>query len=108
MRTTYAVIWREPDGQRCVGRLALGADALHLDGRASDGPSVERRLGYDEVRRVRIQHRRSERLGGRPTLVIDRADGSYVVASAVVGAGVLQELVDRVSELRLSYGGPDL
>jgi hypothetical protein len=108
VETTYAVTWREPDGPTYVGRLTLGADALRLDGRASDGPTVGRRLGYEELRRVRMEHRGSDRLDGRPTLVIDRADGSYRVTSAVIGAGILQELVDRVSELRSSYGGANL
>lgn len=102
MKTTYAVKWREPDGQRYVGRLTLTSKALRLEGRAGDGSTVERQVGYDELREVRVGQVGADRLDGRPTLVLVRADGSYSVASAVMGAGILHELVDRVSELRLA------
>ena len=41
--TTYAVKWREPDGQTFVGRLALGPRALRLDGRRRGGERAARR-----------------------------------------------------------------
>ena len=49
--TTYAVKWREPDGQTFVGRLALGARTFRLVGRTpgADGPTVDRQIGYDEL-----------------------------------------------------------
>lgn len=101
--TTYAVKWREPDGQTFVGRLALGARALLLDGRrrgASEAP-VERRFGYEELRGLRIGNTAADRLDGRPALVIERADGPYLVADAGLGAPIVQELVERLSDLRL-------
>jgi hypothetical protein len=33
--------------------------------------------------------------------VVERADGQYLVASAGMGAGIVQELVERIAELRL-------
>jgi hypothetical protein len=100
--TTYAVKWREPDGQTFVGRLALGPRALRLigRGRGAGGSAVERRIGYDELRGLRIGSRGAERLDGRPSLVVDRADGSYLVADAGLGAPVVQELADRLTDLR--------
>ena len=101
--TTYAVKWREPDGQTFVGRLALSARALLLDGRrrgASEAP-VERRFGYEELRGLRIGNTAEDRLDGRPALVIERADGPYLVADAGLGAPIVQELVERLTDLRL-------
>jgi hypothetical protein len=102
MNTTYAVKWREPDGSTYVGRLALGPRALWLEGRASDGPVVDRHIGYEEVQGLRIAHKGADRLDDRPALVVDRADGPYLVTSTAMGAGILQELVDRLASLRLA------
>ena len=102
MKTTYAVKWREPDGQTYVGRLAFGSRTLQLEGRGADGPAVDRQIGYDEVRAVGVGSRRADRLDGRPSLVVERADGRYLVTSAGAGAGIVQELVDRLAELRLA------
>jgi hypothetical protein len=98
---TYAVKWREPDGATFVGRLALDARDLHLDGRLAgvDGPSVQRRFGYDELSGLQIGSR-TDRLDGRPAVVVDRAEGRYLVADAGIGALIVHELVDRIAELR--------
>ena len=100
--TTYAVKWREPDGQTFVGRLAFDPRAIRLvgRGRGAEGAPVERRIGYDELRGLRIGSGGADRLDGRPSLVVDRADGSYLVADAGLGAPVVQELADRLSDLR--------
>lgn len=102
--TTYAVKWREPDGQTFIGRLALGPRALRLDGRrrGAEGPAVERQFGYDELQGLRIGSRGAERLDGRPALVVERRDGAYLVADAGMGAPIVQELVDRLADLRLA------
>ena len=94
--------WREPDGQTYLGRLTLGLRTLRLEGREPDGPAVDRQIGYDEVRAIRVGGNGPDRLDGRPTLVVERADGPYLLASAGMGAGIVQELVERLSELRLA------
>ena len=93
--------WREPDHQTYVGRLTLGPRTLRLEGREPDGPAVDRQIGYEEVRNLRVGSSGPGRLDGRPTLVVERADGQYLVASAGMGAGIVQELVERIAELRL-------
>ena len=95
---TYAVKWREPDGQTFIGRLVLGPLALSLDGRLRGGeePPVNRQFGYEELRTLRIGGR--GRLEGRPALVVERLDGTYLVADAGMGAPIVQELADRLSE----------
>lgn len=101
---TYAVKWREPDGKTYVGRLALGPRTLRLDGRrrGAEEPPVNRQFGYEELRGLRIGSRGAERLDGRPALVVERPDGAYLVAGAGMGAPIVQELVDRLAELRLA------
>ena len=100
--TTYAVKWREPDGQTFIGRLALGPRTLRLVGRkpGAEGPTVDRQIGYSELRGLRIGSRGPDRVDGRPALVVDRANGAYVVADAGMGAPIIQELVDRLAHLR--------
>ena len=102
MKVTYAVKWREPDGRTYLGRLALGPRTLSLEGREPDGPVVDRQIGYEEVQGLRVTSHGPDRLDGRPTLVVERADGPYLVTSAGMGAGIVQELVDRLAELRLA------
>lgn len=102
--TTYAVKWREPDGQTFIGRLALGPRALRLEGRrrGAEGPAVERQFGYEELQGLRMGSRGADRLDGRPALVVERPDGAYLVTDAGMGAPIVQELVDRLADLRLA------
>ena len=100
MKTTYAVKWREPDGQTYLGRLALGARVLNLEGRQRDGPAMNRQIGYEEILSLRIGSRGADRLDGQPALVVERADGRYLVTSAGLGAGIVQEVADRLAGLR--------
>jgi hypothetical protein len=101
--TTYAVKWREPDGQTFIGRLAFGPRALRLEGRrrAAPGAAVNRQFGYEELQ-VRIGSGGSDRLDGRPALVVERREGAYLVADAGMGAPIVRELVDRLVDLRLA------
>ena len=102
--TTYAVKWREPDGQTFIGRLTLGPLTLRLDGRrrgVEESP-VSRQFGYEELRGLRIGSRGADRLDGRPALVVERPDGTYLVAGTGMGAPIVRELVDRLADLRPS------
>jgi hypothetical protein len=100
MKATYAVKWREPGGQTYLGRLALGARTLGLVGRGSDGPVINKQIGYEEILGLRIGSRGADRLDGQPALVVERADGRYLVTSAGMGAGIVHEVVDRLADLR--------
>ncbi len=98
--TTYAVKWREPDGRTYLGRLALRPRTLILEGRQRDGPAVDRHFGYEEILSLRIGSRGADRLDDQPALVMERADGRYLVTSAGMGAGIVQEVADRLAGFR--------
>jgi hypothetical protein len=98
---TYAVKWREPDGQTFIGRLSLGPRTLLLDGRRRgvDEPAVNRQFGYQGLQGLRIRSRAADRLDGRPAFVVERPEGDYLVADAGLGAPIIQELVERLAVL---------
>jgi hypothetical protein len=95
MQSSYAIKWREPNGDSHVGRLELGPRALRLVG---DG--VERQFGYEELSGLRIGHDAAERVDGRRSVVLERANGPYHLTSSAFEAGVLHEVVDRLADLR--------
>lgn len=100
--TTYAVKWREPDGRTYVGRLALGARTLNLvgRGRGAKAASVDRQISYSELRGLRVGHDAAERLDGRPALVVEGAEGHYLIADPGMGLPMVQEVADRLTALR--------
>jgi hypothetical protein len=102
MKTSYAVKWREPDGRTFLGRLEFAPKALILEGRNGSAGSIRRTIDFDELRSFRIGRQEGDRLNGQLTVVVERPGGDFLIASTVIHAGVLQELVQRLAELRLS------
>ena len=104
---TYAVRWREPDGRHFVGRLSFGAAELRLDGRQqeSTGVVVVREFGFDELRAATVDGRTVERLDGRPAVVVEGVDGRYLISSVGMGAPIVQEIVDRLADVRAAAPG---
>jgi hypothetical protein len=101
MKTSYAVKWREPNGHMYLGKLELEPTSLVLQGRNGGERAVRRTIAFDELCGFRLGLTEAERLDGRPTLVVERPGGDVLITSAVMHAGVLQELVHRLAELRL-------
>ena len=93
--------WREADGPIHLGCLELRATALLLDGRENGGAAVHRSLAYDDLTGVRTERWRANGHTGQPALVLERPGGAVLVTSAVMHAGVVQELVDRLAVLAL-------
>jgi hypothetical protein len=84
-----------------LGRLDFGPTALVLEGRDGTEKAVVRTIDFEGLDGFRLGQSDGERLDGKPTLVVVRAGGDLLVTTAIVHAGVLQELVHRLSELRL-------
>lgn len=96
-RRSYAVVWRGPDGVAQPGRLAVADAALRFEG--GRGRLSTLTVPYSDLAAVRPA-RLAERLGGRPTLVLERRDGRRPVRLAAVGgAGTVAELLDRLTAL---------
>ena len=106
MQTSYAVKWRESSGHTFLGRLDFGPTALVLEGRDGAADAIVRTIEFEELDGFHLAQSSGDRLDGKPTLVVERAGGDVLVTSAVVHAGVLQELVHRLSTLRLVALGP--
>ena len=95
---SYAVVWQEDDGAVYAGKLELDPGALHLDGLSRRGEPRHRDILYRAVGHVRTA-RSTERIGGRPTLVIDvQGNGGHPLrVGSVGGSGLLSELAERLS-----------
>jgi hypothetical protein len=96
MGIDYAVSWKEPDGSLGSGRLEVGAQALLLDGR--NGAPVKRAIPYEEISGFRVA-RSSERLKGRPTLLVDLLSEGSLRIAGVAQPGIVSELAARLSAL---------
>jgi hypothetical protein len=83
----YAVLWSEDGGVPTIGRLELSAGCIRLGG-------IE--VAYREIAEARIDRSTRVRLAGRPTLVLERRDGSVLRVASFDGAGSLHELVERL------------
>lgn len=96
MRITYGVVWQEDGAPLSRGKLELLPDALHLDGVTGSTPAV-REIAYDDLAAVRVGRAASERLDGRPTLMLELGSGARVVIASVAQSGIATELVERLS-----------
>jgi hypothetical protein len=95
----YAVVWSLPDGRRVVGSLELLPDRLRLDGRAADGSRCRRELSYESLAAARIGRVGSERLAGRPALVLERRGSKPLLIGDADRGGALGELAERLCRL---------
>ena len=96
---SYAVVWGEPD-RLASGGLTFVPEGIRLEGKHLLGGSAASLLvARDELRSVRIGRAQHERIGGRPALIVELADGRTVSIRAP-GPGILTELADLLGVLR--------
>ena len=100
MRITYGVVWQEGEGPLARGKLELLPNALRLDGVAGSAHTV-REIPYEELSAVRVGRAGSERLDGRPTVLVDLVSGRRVVVASVAQSGIAAELVERLTGVTL-------
>lgn len=103
MRTTYAVTWQEQDSPPHSGRLELRPRGLCFEA-VENGDArtpIVREVGYEDVAEVRIGRVVADRIGGRPTLVVERRAGGSVRIASVAQAGIVSELAERLAALVL-------
>jgi hypothetical protein len=106
MRTTYGVIWQNGRMLSHAGKLELDAAGIRLEGAGAEGQAFVEELAYREVAGVRIARSRSDRLEGRPTLVLDRVDGEALRVASVSQSGVVAELAERLCTLTAALPQP--
>ncbi len=88
---SYAIVWRENEGEAFAGRLALAADCVVLSGATAGARESERRLGYEDLADVRLERR------DRPLLVLLGPGGNRVEITSLDGAGALHELAEQLA-----------
>lgn len=99
MRATYAVTWEEKDSRPHSGRLELGPRGVTFEA-VDNGEArtpISREIPYGDVTEVRIGRSEAERIGGRPTLVVERRAAGPVRIASVVQAGIVSELAERLA-----------
>lgn len=106
MQSSYGVVWCEGTLPLASGKLELRADALHLDGMAR-GRHVSHDVAYDSFVTVRVGRSTAERIGGRPSLVLERRSGLPIAIASVSQPGVVAELAERLADAgRAGFSSP--
>lgn len=90
---SFAVIWSESNRRPGVGKLELEPAGLRFEGRQTH------RVSYEDIDSVHIARNSTERIAGRPALVLDLVVGGPLRIGTVSGVGVLSELAERLGRL---------
>jgi hypothetical protein len=99
MKTSYSVVWREGKGPLARGKLEFLSQRLRLDGM---GPAcaTSSEIDYGDLAGVRVGRAASDRIDGRPSLVLERRGGDPLAIASVVEPGMVGELAERLTALR--------
>jgi hypothetical protein len=98
MRSTgYAAVWQD-GGPAMAGRVVVDASALDFEG-AGRGRHASRHIPYTTIASTRLGRGPGDRVGGRPALVVELADGE-VIRIATPELGALYELAEAVKSER--------
>lgn len=100
MKASYAVTWQEGAGPVRHGKLELRPRTLVLEGSNCSGPPQRRDIAYDEVTSAQITRVSSERLSGRPTLLVDRRGKTSLRIAGIAQPGIISELAESLTVLR--------
>jgi hypothetical protein len=96
MRPTYGVVWHEGSLPPATGLLELRSREIKLEGLADARPT-EREIAYESLVGVHIGRAPEERIGGRPTLVLERRSGLPIRVTTVVQSSLVAELAERLA-----------
>ncbi len=101
---SYAVLWSEPSQAVQAGKLELEPNALRFEGsRGPRGRAHVHRVFYEDIESVHVGRRVSERLAGRPALVLELAVGGPLRIGSMQGPGILSELAERLGRLTATH-----
>lgn len=102
MKASYAVTWQEGAGPVRHGKLELRRGSLVLEGSNCSGPPQRRAIAYRDVTSAQLTRVPTERLSGRPTLVVDRCGATSLRIAGVAQPGIISELAESLTVLRHS------
>jgi hypothetical protein len=90
----YAALWQD-GGTPLAGSIHLEPRALVFEG-SGPGRQASRRIGYDTIASVTLSRASRDRVGGRPTLVLELTGGGAIrIATPELGA--LHELEEALA-----------
>lgn len=99
MSRSYAVVWREGDSPLARGKLELLSTSIRLDGLVESRPLV-REMPYETLTSVRVGRMSSDRLDGRPSLMLEQRSGGPISIASVAESGAVAELAERLASMR--------
>ena len=97
--SSYAVLWSEPQHEVEAGKLELEPASLRFEGSRGRRGAHVHRVSYADIYGVRVGHGAQERLGGRPSLVLELAIGGPLRIGSVDCVGTVSELADELTRL---------
>jgi hypothetical protein len=100
MQRTYGVVWREGSLPLATGMLELRPRDLRFEGLAGSQPAAEM-IPYEDLAGVRIGRSSSERIDGRPSVILERRSGVPLTFTTVGQPTLLGEIVERLTALQL-------
>src|SRR5215211_1150617 len=101
MQTSYGVVWREGESPLATGKLELLPRGIRLEGLEGT-----QEISYELLANVRVGRLAGERIGGRPSVVLERRAGAPVTIVTVAKSSLVGEIVERLSALQLGDERP--
>jgi len=96
MERSYGVVWREGAQSSHSGKLELLPRSMRLEGREG---STE--VPYEGVAAVRVGRLASDRIDGRPSIIVERRSGAPIAIATVAQQSVVSEIAERLAALQL-------
>jgi hypothetical protein len=105
MQRSYAVTWQENGGASHSGKLELSDFGLRLEGGPQNGagPMV---VPYSELLGMSVA-RNSERITGRPTLLLYRRGKNPVRIASVVASSIISEVAEHLASHQVGMGSAE-
>jgi hypothetical protein len=100
MEKRYGVVWREGSLPLATGMLELGPRELRFEGLVDSQPTTQT-IPYEDLAGVRVGRSQSERIDGRPTVIVERRGGLPVTLTTVAQPSLVGEIVERLAALQL-------
>lgn len=95
-KRTYAAVWSDDRDPPLVGSLALGANAIRLEG-SSASRQARLQIRYGNIEGLHLGRNNGDRIAGRPALAFQIGDARIRIA--VPEPGALHELAEALAEL---------